>query len=410
MSNRPIVTDRVDGYDITWGAEHIIISVTRLHQHISDGRVTGEILIKDDQGAIIYPQTTLNFNAAQSRTRLAKTLHDLDGAHEWLAIMNQLSLLVVNLARKGEPVQELWTNDNVPELEFLVEPIVIKGVPNVIFGEKGVAKSTLTLVLYICLILPWEDNPLGLTTPSRSIKTLILDYELPGAIAQRNAKRIQEGMNLPFFPLYHRRCSMPLASEIEQIANHIADIKAEVILIDSLARASGGELNKTEPATSFFEALDRLKVTTLITAQTSKDIETKRKSIFGSTLFTYYARNIFELRKDESLTENAIDVTLIHRYSNLTKLYNPIGLRLSYGPYTTEIQRGSANVVELMAKVNIKKAILKSLESRAMTAEEVAEALDIKKATIQVRLSDLLKLKKVVKLGDAKWGLVNENL
>jgi len=407
---KPVVTDRVDGYDIRWEAECITISVTRLHQHMSDGRVTGEILIKDSQDHIIYPQTTLNFNAAQSRSRLAKTLHDLDSEHEWLAIMNQLSLLTINLARKGEPVQELWTNENVPKLEFLVEPIVIKGVPNVIFGEKGVTKSTLTLVFYICLILPWEDNPLGLTTPSHSTRALILDYEIPGVIAQRNAKLIQEGMNLPAFPLYHRRCAMPLADEIEQVANHIADTKAEVLLIDSLARAAGGELNKTEPATRFFQALDRLKITALITAQTSKDIETKRKSIFGSTLFTYYARNIFELRKDESLTENAIDVTLIHRYSNLTKLYNPIGLRLSFTPYTTQIERGSANIVELMAKVNIKKAILKSLEARAMTAEEVAEALDIKKATIQVRLSDLLKHKKVAKLDDHKWGLVNENL
>lgn len=407
---KPVVKERIDGYDIVWETEQITISITRLHQHISDGRVTGEILIKDSEEHIIYPQTTLNFNASQSRSRLAKTLTEVDPQHEWLAIMNQLTLLVINLARKGEPVQELWTNDKVPQLEFLIEPVLIKGVPNIIFGEKGVTKSTLGLVFYICLILPWEDNPLGFTTAKHIIKPLILDYELPGDIAQRNAKRIQEGMGLPSFPLYHRRCSMPLASEIEQVANHIADIGAQALIIDSLARAAGGELNKTEPANNFFEALDKLKISALIMAQTSKDIETKRKSIFGSALFTYYARNIFELRKDDILTENAVDITLIHRYSNLTKIYNPIGLRLSFGPYTTEIERGSADVIELMAKVNLKKAILKSLESRAMTAEEVSEALDIKKATIQVRLSDLLKHKKVVKLDDHKWGLVNENL
>ena len=53
---------------------------------------------------------------------------------------------------------------------------------------------------------------------------------------------------------------------------------------------------KTEPALRVFAALRYLSRTSLIIAQTSKNDEGK-KSMFGSTYFQYYSRNIFELKK-----------------------------------------------------------------------------------------------------------------
>jgi len=294
----------------------------------------------------------------------------------------------------------------VRPLEFLLEPVILKGVPNIIFGEKGVAKSTLSLVFYICLTLPWADNPLGLVAPKRSVKTLILDYELPGYIAQRNAKQLQEGMDLPAFPLYHRRCFAPLSDEIEQISNHINELGAECIIIDSLARACGSELNKTEPANNFFEALDKLKVSTLILAQTSKDIESKRKTIYGNALFTYYGRNIWELCKADTIGENDIDVALFQRESNLTKHYPNMSFQFSFNEHKTTVKRQPINISEFIQKVNLKRAILQELRQGKATATDIVTAIGGNENSVKKTLTRLKSQGLIINLEFGLWGLV----
>jgi len=282
-------------------------------------------------------------------------------------------------------------------------------VPTVIFGEKGVAKSTLALVFYICLTLPWVDNPLGLTAPGRSIPTLILDYELPADIALRNAKHFQEGMGLPSFPLYHRRSTRPLAAEVEEISQHIKRIRAEVLIIDSLARACGGELVKTEPANEFFEALDRLHITSLIIAQTSKDTETKRKTIYGNALFTYYARSIFELCMAEGMSANEIDVALFHRWANLTRRYPDMGFHLNFNEHKTTIESQSVSVAEFRGKVSLGKAILTELRDGKLSVSEITERLGGQENSIKVTLTRLKNKGQVFHFKEEKlWGLASQ--
>lgn len=407
---KPTITPAYNGYVFSWPDEKLEISVSRVKIH-TDGRIVGEILITSSIVANrpIYPQTAINFVAERTRTALIKTLAETYPKWDWAGIINQLCLCVVDRSRQGEPVQELWTYDNIPDIEYLLEPILIKGVPTVIYGEKGVAKSTLALVFYICLTLPWIDNPLGLIAPTRSVKTLILDYELPGYIALRNAKHFQEGMGLPTFSLHHRRCITPLADDIEQIANHINNLKAEVIIIDSLARASGGDLNKTDGANAFFESLDKLHgVTSLIIAQTSKDQETKRKTIYGNALFTYYARSIFELCKSEYVDDDEIDVALFHRFSNLTKIHPSMSFKICYNGHKSTIERQPINVAEFVAKVNVQAAILDSLRSGALSAKDIAEHIQSSPGIVSATLTRLKKKGTVINLEHGQWGLVSK--
>ncbi len=402
---KPDIKQTVGGYQFTWGPEKLIIQVNRLHLH-TDGRITAELLICNEENKPIYPPTDINFKADRTRSSLAKTLVALDETRPWVDIINQLSLLVVDTARKGEPVRELWTGEDVPDLEYLINPILIKGVPTVIFGDKGVAKSNISLVFYLCLTLPWFDNELGLGVPSKSVKTLILDYELPGYIAQRNLKKLVEGMSLEVdVPLYHRRCSAPLADDIEQVASHIADLNAEVLIIDSLARACGGELNKTEPANDFFEALDKLNVTSLILAQTSKNEETQRKSIYGNALFTYYARSIWELCKSDTLRDDVLDVALFHRWANLTKLHKDMGFRFNFNGIHTTVTSEAVSIAEFVGKVNVQKAILDILKRGALPVEAIAKSLGKETSNVSPLLTKLKTKGSIVNLGSGLWGL-----
>ena len=278
---KPIVEERLGGYTFTWeGETQLQILVSRLRLHSSDGRVTGEILIKANDMPI-YPPTSLNFTAERSRSGLVNTLGKLDARWQWFDIINQLSLTTIERAREGEPVRELWTSEDIAPPEFLLEPILYKSLPTIIFGEKAVCKSVMSLVIYTCLTLPWLDNPLGWKAPNRPVKTLLLDYEVDYGIAQYNIKSLQRGMGLPPFPLYYRRCSLPLVDDIEQIQQHMSNIGAEALIVDSLGPAVGGDLKDPGQALRFTSALRQLHCGTLLIGQTSKDKESKHRSTFG---------------------------------------------------------------------------------------------------------------------------------
>lgn len=405
--SRPEITEQINGYKFRWAEEKLDISVSRVQVHSSDGRVTGELLISSAlvNNKAIYPPSSFNFTAERSRSSLAKSLNENFPKWDWKDILNQVCIITVKRARAGEPIQELWTNEDILAPEYLLEPLLIKGLPTIIFGEKGVTKSTTAVLIYICLTLPWHDNPLGWKVPTRSVKTAIFDYELPGVIAQYNAQRIQKGMDLPPFALLHRRCRLPIVDDIEPILNWITNLEIEVLIIDSLARGCGGDLIKTEPANAFFEALDKLNVTSLILAQTSKDIENKRKTIYGNALFTYYARNIFELCRSDFSQEDELDVGLFHRFSNLSKLYPDTGFKISFNSQGTHIESQPISVGEFKAKVNSQKAILEELKSGALSVKDIMERTGASDNTIRVILSKLKKRGIVTNPQKGQWGL-----
>ena len=405
------VTETITGYRFHWVAEGISINVSRVRIH-TDGRITGDIQLILGQKE--EPSFGWNFSSSQTRKTLTNSLNEKYPDFRWQGIIDELCRQVQKLILTGEPIRELWTSEEIQAPQYLLETILLKDLPTIIFGEKGVTKSNLALVFYIILTLPWSDNPLELLAPDRPIKTVILDWELPGNIAQWNLKKLQEGMKLSPLPLYHRRCLSPLADDIETIQKYILEINAEAVIIDSLGRAVGGELLKdTENINRFFTALDKLKVTPLILAQTSKEGDArgrKKKSIYGSTFFEYYARSIFELCKAESIGEDEVSVALFHRSANLTKLQKPIGFRFNFNENKTEIIREAVSYPEFLEKVNRQFQILELLKRMPLKTAEIMEALEIKRGNADMTLKRLKDKQKVIKLEDGRWGLLGQQL
>lgn len=393
------------GYSFIWQEELITAQVSRVRSH-SDGRLTGDLQWVLGRTKKRTPSSQFNFTSATTRKQLVTQFNEKYPEWQWLGILDELCIRLQEVARLGEPVQELFTSDDIRPPEFLLDPLLLKGLPTIIFGEKGVTKSYLSLVFYLCLTLPWSDNPLGLTVPTRSVKTVILDWELPGSVAQWNLKKLVEGMDLGALPLYHRRCSAPLADDIEQVQRYIEELNCEVVIIDSLGRAAGGELSRdTENATRFFNALDKLNVSSLILAQTSKDTQSKRKSVYGSVYFTYYARMIFELCKVESIGEDEASVALFHRYSNLSKIHPPMGFNFRFNGNYVKIGSQPVSYNEFVEKVSRQLQILELLRDGALETKEIMERLEMSRSSADVTLKKLKDKQKIVKLIDNRWGL-----
>lgn len=408
------ITELINGFQIEFTEENLVAKITRIRTP-SDGQVKGQLEIKHSKNgtdAILLVPTQFNFSSEQTRTRFAKSLGDKLGLEiEWRGVFDYLGQKVQELARSGDTYLEIWTDAEAPPPERWLGGILYKGVQNIIFGEKGVSKSTFAYILALCLALPWTNNPLELEVPNRSIKTLVLDWETDKDIFGYYTTRLRRGMNVPVCSLYYRRCTLPLIDDIEPIQAYIEATGVDLLIIDSLGAAAGGErgeLKGSEAALMFNTALRKLKKTSLIIAQTAKgDPTEKRKTIFGSTYFTYYARNIFELCRSEDSYDNTQHFALFHRECNLGRRIPGVGLRIEYSEDGgIQINREAMSVSEFMGKVTASSRILELLKTGKMTSKALRESLDISHPALSMALKRLSQRGKVIKVDD-EWGLLS---
>ena len=200
---------------------------------------------------------------------------------------------------------------------------------------------------------------------------------------------------------------MPLTVELEPIQKMIQERKIDIIFVDSLGAACGSELNKPEPAINFFMGLRKLNVTSLLLAQTSKS-EDGKKSIFGSTYFTYYARSIFELCKSEELgiaDDANSSVALFHRWSNYTKKYPAMGFSITDDNNNLFIEKQSVDITEFIGKASMANILLKELREGALSLDKLKERTGINQSNIRATLSKLKVKGLVQQIERGVWGL-----
>lgn len=406
------ISELLNGWLFRWPEYSLTVKATRVRIP-SDGQVKGELTMeREDQGQVYHllVPTHFNFSAELSRQRYAKQLGDkLDLGIEWREIFDYLCERVQYLARAGESYVEVYPEKDTPPPERLLGPVIYKGVQNIIFGEKGTHKSTIAYVTGFCLTLPWTDNPLDLPVPKRSVKGLVLDWETDEPIFRYYLSRMQRGMNIPVCSLFYRRCTLPLVEDIEPIQQLCESTGAELLIIDSLGAAAGadrGELKGAESALRFNAALRSLKMTSLIIAQTSKDPH-RSKSIFGSTFFTYYARNIWELVSGQDDFSDTQHVALMHRECNLGKKVPPLGIRIDYNQDddSMKLEREAFSPSEFAEKASAAMRILEAVKRGAMTSTELTESLDLARNTVDAALSRLRRQRRIMDTGGKKWGL-----
>lgn len=404
----PILIECVGGVNIKWSDYPFIARVRQIHAH-KDGRVTAELtiyLLENDQEKLLYPTTQINMVAERTRQSLAKSIEaQASSNYPWQEIVYQICQKVLEHSREGEPVQEMWSGIDGEELKppsYLLDPLVLEELPNVIFGKPGSLKSTLALSIASILILKVIDNPLKLYTNGREVRTLYLDWEVGFKALQYQLARLQQGMELPPVMINYRRCYLPLAQDIEQTMLHIDKARAELLIIDSLAPATGGELKEAAPALEFFAALRKLKISSLILAHTSHDEEAKEKKIYGSVFFEAQARNIWEVRKVAEAGDSELDIALFHnKPPPFAAKHIPLGYHILFEPNKTIITAQDArSVPEFVERMGNNQRILAALKSGKMQPKELAELLKINPASVRTSLKRLAYKQLVVKMGE----------
>ena len=139
----PKIETKAGNYYFDWQDEKVTIKVSRVKTH-SDGRVIGEILIETTApGSKKHiHQAQFNFSSTATRDKLAVTLEkQYPTLFDWPRILEVLSVHMLELSRRGEPVIEMDNTLTSKPPEYYLEPLIVKGCANAIYGEKEQGKQ-----------------------------------------------------------------------------------------------------------------------------------------------------------------------------------------------------------------------------------------------------------------------------
>lgn len=400
------------GIRLSWEDTKLLVSATRLREQ-RDGAPTAELSFKTTAPGApghLY-QAQLNLISTQSKTQMINLLTKRYDEINWVEVIEQVCHHVREHIRAGEPVVEISTEDPVDPPEYLVFPLLPKRLPTVLYGLGGVGKSLLALAVGVCVQLPWTDNPLRLDCEDRLTNVLYCDWETDRSDIAWRLKCLERGMRLPAVSIRYRRCVQPLADDLEKIQEAINDHNIGCVIIDSIARAAGGDLNATDPADRLYRAVRALNVSCLLLAHTAKGSGElgKQTSIYGNAFYTNNARSVWEVKKVQEAGQDDIEVGLFHRKSNVSRLHKPLAYRITFSDDRVTIRYADVRgIAEFADGLPLRERILTALNEGPLTATDLAKAVGASPNIVRARLSDLYRLTQLVRVGD-RWDLAGRN-
>jgi hypothetical protein len=404
-----ITTDTRDNITFVWPSHSLVVDAERFN---ADGQVELSFWRDTTDYKKLLLQTRVNLLSISNKSTLIRRLvesvveADLEFI-PWDWVLTCITYKVLKVARQGEPLETIWPNeeDNLKPV-YLLEPLLYLRHPSVLFGDYGSLKSLVALVVAYVIQLPYQDNKLGLITPKESTHCLILDYEDDPSSFRKRWGAIQRGFGIEAsMPIEYRRMTSTVTDSVESLQKIIADEKIGLLIIDSLGPAARGNLNDPEPAIKYHEALRKLGITSLTLAHNSKDLLTKKRTIFGSVFFTNLARSIWECKAEQEPGEDEAIISLKHCKANLSKLHPPLGYKFTFTDNSIAIARTDLRDTGLSGELPIKWQIRNLLKNGALAARQISEMLGKPENTVRPTLTRMSKDGQVVNLPDHTWGL-----
>jgi AAA domain-containing protein len=370
----------LDGFVFTWPDLPFEVSLSRIRE--SRSSTSSELQVKYVNGSG-KPKTLTHqtFNLLTSKLKLAK---ELTARHEapWLTMLEQVCIISLRYLRQGEPIESLLPTSEDHPAWFVLNPLLFDKNPTILYGPGDSLKSF--FVLYCGLLLAS-----GLAVPSLAVspeprRVLFLDWEMSVQDVRGRVKMLQAGdPRLTGVPDY-RRCYQPLADEVSELKKVVSEGCYDVLIIDSLAMAAGGqELERADSAIRFNAALRALNCTSLIVGHTPKPQEDqKERHLYGSVFFSNLGRNSWECRREGQT------IGLYHKKHNLSAQHDPLGFTLDMTQDTCTITEANlADDPVLSSGLPIQDRLASELTAHpGQTIKELALALNEKGPSVKAKL------------------------
>lgn len=336
---------------------------------------------------------------------------------EWDRILEYICVTVITEYREGEATVDLSKIEMPNDRGNLVNPIIPFGEASLMYGEGGSGKSIISL---------WLANLVhqGVKTDWISAikkNVLYIDYEtnLREYLIRNNKLANGMGLDNPS-GIFYRRTNEPMISIAEIIRKEIDEKEIGFVIVDSAAMACGAEPESAKATTDYYSAIRGFgdDVTVLTLAHTTK-ADSEKKTPFGSAFWSYWARSVWEVKREESNTSDnkyQQNVGLFHRKVNNGYLHEPIGYQIQF--LSNEININGFDISDsdtLNTQIPMIKRVYNYLRdsNEQKTIKDIVEALEIpskKEASVRAMISRTSGVAKdIIHSGEGYYGLVGKN-
>ncbi len=381
------LADLGNGYSVHWpdcNMRLLVEYITRQSQGIM-----AELTVLDGDKTLCEGQR-VNLNGDKSR--IGKKVHEYDGRlklPDWTRLIEATAVLVLRRFREGEPPHLLNADTPVELLSYQLSPLVFSRKVTILYGDGGLGKSSLALLLG--MLVSTGETVAGLSATRG--RTLYLDYEDSIDVHARRRAAIALGHpNLKAAELIYQTHHEPIWNILPTLLRLVQLERIDFIILDSLAAATCGDAS-AEAAAKAFRALRMLNLGALVLAHIPKGNEQQQEvGIYGSVFYKNFARSTWELRKEQEVGADESVLGLFNRKSNLSRLHPPIGLRVRQNSTSTAMSFELCDLsqtLELEKGLPVASRIRNFLEKDGgyYTAREIADALAAPVATIKSTLS-----------------------
>jgi hypothetical protein len=372
-----------DDYYVTLDRERLLILAFRdLRRSRDGGGPVAQVTATEQMRRVGWAPLTLG--SGTSRTSYARACTEPIPADRLM----DACFLVSELFRDGEPAAPLVSRAPTPD-EWLMPQWIPRRNITVLYGDGGAHKSRLAIALAVNglhkLTLPgWPIEPI-------QGGVLYLDWETNRETHEFRLWRYLRPANLTDPPgLIYRKMFHPLTEDIRRTRELVDEHRAELVIVDSFALASGGEGDGwSDMSTRTFDALQTLKTTSIVinhipkSAATGSTIPPPWGSIFNQNI----PRSTIFCAKTDTDDKFVKLVTATHIKSNEGATMDPVGLKFIYdadGYYVIQSAEASAD----QAPVPVR--ICRLLRDRGrLPASLIAEMLNLPIKTVKAALYKL---------------------
>ena len=395
----PTMETNAGVYQLRWQDEGIVIRVDRLHSEKAG--VYGELLIESvDPG--VWPHITgpVHYNLISTNTRAQlkrhlEEVHPSDGVLNWGAVLEQMSYLVVEAHRVGEPPIHMADYTAPEEVGFRIAPLLQERMPTLMFGEGDTLKSF--LATFLCVITRTGTPQAGLHPEPGNI--LYLDWEEDADTFWHRLDMLTTGMNIAIPEgIYWRHMVEPLTAEAPAINKLVREKGIDLVVVDSAAPATL-EPENAQMVIPYFTALRSFGVASLTIAHMTK--QARGDYPFGSTMWRNMPRANFQVKADRS--EDDVAISLRNTKANNRRRLKPLGYKFSFGDGAVTVTSAQPlDYPDLAQDTPLKDRIREALRRGQMSPEDIAKELDESRDSVRRTLNR--NKNDFQKLGN-EWGI-----
>ena len=326
MSEMTINRD-LDGLTFYWAQWELTCALSRFKPN-KDG-MSAELTIYMPLNGKVRTLTSgvVNLSALVTRDRLIKRLTELAELVDWRRVVETVCVRGVQEYRRGEPIESLEPSDQDTPTRFVLNPYVYDNHPTLLYGPGDSGKSFLALYWACLLASGGMEN--GLSTHPDGHNVLYLNWEMQAAEMRTRVKMLRASHpGLTKAPL-HRWCVGPLSEFAPDLKAEVVEKGIGVVIIDSLAPATGGEITGAEPVVRFFQSLSSLRCASILIGHVAKGGEGKEATAYGSVFYFNLSRSVYEVKKIQEEESGSYRMALYHRKNNLGRRQAATGFALT---------------------------------------------------------------------------------